>query len=129
MTKTKILKVTNMFFDPFGSLCPIALQAKLNFNKLCILKTSWDSEVPVEIEKKWKLFLKILKNLNDTSFDQYLFADQNNFVSIELHGFFDASKTAYSVVIYARTIYDKMTVKFVSAKSKVVPIKACQFRE
>ena len=118
-----------MFFDPFGSLCPIALQAKLNFNKLCILKTGWDSEVPVEIEKNWKLFLKILKNLNDTSFDQYLFADQNNFVSIELHGFFDASKTAYSVAIYARTIYDKMTVKFVSAKSKVVPIKACQFRE
>ena len=38
-----------------------------------------------------------------------------------MHGYYDASKTAYSAVVYARTIYKvKMTVKFVSAKSKVV---------
>ena len=41
-----------------------------------------------------------------------------------MHGYCDVSKTAYSAVIYARTIYkDKMTVKFVSAKSKVVSNK------
>ena len=77
--------------------------------------------MPVEIEKNWKLFLNFLKNLKDISFGRYLFPDQNNFVSIELHGYCDASKTAYSVVIYTRTIYkDKMTVKFFSAKVKVV---------
>ena len=80
--------------------------------------------MPVEIEKSWKLFLNFLKILNEISFDRYLFADQNNFVSIELHGYCDASKTAYSAVIYARTIFkDKITVKFVSAKSKVVSNK------
>ena len=31
--------------------CPIALQAKLIFKKICILKTGWYSEVPVETEK------------------------------------------------------------------------------
>ena len=41
-----------------------------------------------------------------------------------MHGYCDASKTAYSAVIYARTIHnDKMTVKFVSAKSKAVSNK------
>ena len=113
VTKRNILKITNMFFDPLGFLCPIVLQAKLIFNKVCILKTGWDSELPVEVEKSWKSFLNFLKNLNDISFDRCLFADQKNFVSIELHGFCDASETAYSAVIYARTIYkNKMTVKF-----------------
>ena len=74
VTKRNILKIRNMFFDPFGFLCPIVLQAKLNFNKICILNTGWDSELPVEIEKKKrKLFLIFLKNLNDISLtDIYL---------------------------------------------------------
>ena len=42
---------------------------------MCVLKTSWDSEMPVEIEKKCKLFLNFLRNLNDVGFDRYLFAD------------------------------------------------------
>ena len=55
------------------------------------------------------------------SFHIYLFADQNNFVSVELYAYFDGSKTAYSTVIYTRTIFkDKMIVKFASATSKVV---------
>ena len=41
-----------------------------------------------------------------------------------LLGYCDASRTAYSAVIYARTIFkDKITVKFVTAKSKVVSNK------
>ena len=113
-----------MLFDPLGFLCPTVLQAKLIFNKICILKTGWDAGVSVEIERYWKLFLNFLANPNDISFDRYLFADQNNFVSVELHGYWDASKTAYSAVTYARTIYkDKMSIKFVSAKSKLVSNK------
>ena len=51
VTKRNILKITNMFFDPLGFLYPIALQAKLILNKICILKSGWDSEVPIEVEK------------------------------------------------------------------------------
>ena len=91
----------------------------------CVLKTGWDSKVPVEIKKSWRLFLNFLINLNDISFDRYLFADQNNFVLAKLYGYCDASKIAYSAVIYARTMFkDKMTLKFVSAKSKLVSNKS-----
>ena len=60
--------------------------------------------MPIEIEKYWKLFLNFLKNPNDISFNRYLFADQNNFVSIGLYGYCDSSKTTHSAVIFARTI-------------------------
>ena len=41
-----------------------------------------------------------------------------------MHGYCDASKTAYSAVIYARTLFkDKIRVKSVSAKSKVASNK------
>ena len=36
VTKRNVLKITNVFFDPLGFLCPIVLQAKLIFNKTCI---------------------------------------------------------------------------------------------
>ena len=48
VTKINILKVRSMFFDRLGFLCPIVLQSKLIFNKICILKTGWNSEVPLE---------------------------------------------------------------------------------
>ena len=70
------------------------LIGKLTCNKIFIYKTGWHIRIPVEIEKGWKLFLNFLKNPHDISFDQYLFADQNNFASIELHEYCDACKTA-----------------------------------
>ena len=43
---------------------------------------------------------------------------------MELHGFFDASNSAYSAVVYSRAIFqNKIVVKIVSAKSKIVPKK------
>ena len=39
VTKRNILKITNMLFDPLGFLCPLVLQARHIFNKICILKT------------------------------------------------------------------------------------------
>ena len=45
-----------------------------------------------------------------------------------MHGYCDGSRTAYSAVIYARTIYkDKMAVKFVSTKLQVVSNKGLSF--
>ena len=69
VTKRNILKITNKFFDLLGVLSPTVLQAKLIFNKICILKTGWDSEVPVDVGKNWKSSLNFLKNHNDNSFD------------------------------------------------------------
>ena len=102
MTKRNVSKIANKLFDPSGFVCSIVVQVKLIINKICILKTGCDIRVPLEIEKVWKLFLNFLKNSNDISFDRYLFANQNKFVLIELHGYCDASKSDYFALIYAK---------------------------
>ena len=46
-------------------------------------------------------------------------------VSIQLHGFSDASKHAYAAVLYLRTLYSdgSVTVSLVASKTKVAPLK------
>lgn len=115
------LKIKNIFFDSKGFLYWIELQVKLILSNICTLKKSSDSEVPLAIEKSWKLFLNLLKIINDVSFDHYLFTDQNDFISVELHVHCDTFEILYSAVIYRRSILkDKIIIKIASAKLKVV---------
>ena len=50
---------------------------------------------------------------------------QDKYVEYQLHGFSDASPTAYGAVIYlvAKTVNSKTHVAFVRSKSRVAPIK------
>ena len=38
-TKRNVLKITAMCYDPIGLLCPIVLQLKLLFTKICSKKS------------------------------------------------------------------------------------------
>ena len=49
ITKRSILKVISMFFDPMDLICPIVLQAKLLFKRICFIKSGWDDEVSPDI--------------------------------------------------------------------------------
>ena len=48
VTKRNILKVSAMFFDPLGLICPLILQVKLLFKEACILNVKWDDFLPTE---------------------------------------------------------------------------------
>ena len=43
VTKRNILKISAMFFDPLGLICPLVLQVKLLFKESCILNVKWDN--------------------------------------------------------------------------------------
>ena len=49
-TKRNVLKITIMFYDPIGLLCPIALQLKLIFTKICSKKSDWESLLNADIQ-------------------------------------------------------------------------------
>ena len=49
-TKRNVLKITIMFYDPIGLLCPTALQLKLIFTKICSKKSDWESLLNADIQ-------------------------------------------------------------------------------
>ena len=52
VTKRNILKVSTMFFDPLGLICPILLQPKLLFRNIAIQKCQWDTKVNIDVNNK-----------------------------------------------------------------------------
>ena len=47
ITNQNILRVSAMFYDPFGLICPILLQFRLIFQSLCAEKLEWESPLPL----------------------------------------------------------------------------------
>jgi hypothetical protein len=88
------------------------------------IKLSWDELIPTELNQK---FLKICSNLH--LIDQFEIPrsviQSENIKTIELHGFCDASKSAYGAAIYIRSIDEnnEVTVQLLCSKSRVAPLK------
>ena len=85
VTKRNIFKISAMFFDPLGLICPLVLQVKLLFKEACILNVKWDDLLPAEFEVKYNNFIEELRKLPFTSVLRYLFDDQHNVTELELH--------------------------------------------
>ena len=126
LTKRNVLRISAMFYDPLGLISPITLQFRLIFKSLCTKKLSWDSPIPLHYAVKWKKLLHNLKSLNTISAKRCLFTDSlDERNTIELHGFCDSSKEAYSSVIYVREVSQSNEVhtRLYSAKCRLVPSK------
>ena len=78
VTKRNIFKISAMFFDPLGLICPLVLQVKLLFREACILNVKWDDLLPTEFVVKYNKFIEELRKLSFISVPRYLFVDQHN---------------------------------------------------
>ena len=93
-TKRNLLKVAAMFYDPLGLVCPVTLQPKLFFKRLCVNKLDWDDDItPEEISQKWNN-AKVLK----FDINRHIHIENKGEI-IELHGFADASIQAYTAAV------------------------------
>ena len=65
---------------------------------------------------KYRSLLSELNEITDISFPRYLSQDET-VVGVQLHGFSDASETAFASVVYLRVEYEdgKVEVKFLSS--------------
>nr|XP_026498604.1 uncharacterized protein LOC113402535 [Vanessa tameamea]XP_026498685.1 uncharacterized protein LOC113402600 [Vanessa tameamea]XP_026500528.1 uncharacterized protein LOC113404014 [Vanessa tameamea] len=122
-TKRSIISNIARLFDPLGWIAPSIVLAKVFIQKLWLTGVSWDEELNVELVKEWIDYREQLSLLTDVRIPRWIGTTLNQ--KLELHGFSDASKTAYSAVIYLRTIdlEGKIHVTLIVAKTRVAPVK------
>lgn len=121
-TKRAILSDAARLFDPLGWLSPVTIKAKIMIQKLWLLGISWDDEVPATIQQEWNEFRTRLPAISQIRIPRW--TQQSPKTSIQLHGFADASETAYAAVVYLRIRNgDQISVALLTSKTKVAPTK------
>ena len=89
------------------------------------LKVCWDDPVPDSVHDIWSQWRSELNLLSTKYIPRCYFSKEAHIISMELHGFCDASEQAYAAVIYLRMmdLDGGIQVSLVTSKTKVAPIK------
>ena len=123
-TKRGIISDVARTFDILGWLAPTILEMKILYQQLWEEKLGWDEPVPEPYLTKHKNWRNQLSILSDIHIPRCYFAQETT-LTIELHGFSDASEAAYAAVVYVRATYlvHEPTCRLVIAKTNVAPVK------
>ncbi|XP_068916892.1 uncharacterized protein [Tenebrio molitor] len=123
VTKRSVLSIIAQIFDPLGIIGAVIARAKIILQKLWSLKIGWDESVPQDIHCAWINFLKELPYLQMLRIPRGM-SELTQITSVELHGFCDASMSAYGATIYVRTFAENnCLVRLLCSKSRVAPLK------
>lgn len=123
LTKRGILSEASRLFDPLGLLSPVIVQIKVFFQNLWIENLDWDDQLPAKLSEEWMKLRNNLLHVENIKIQRYIKTTSSD--CLELHGFSDASKEAYSAVVYGRirkSTGENITV-LLSSKTKVSPVK------
>lgn len=79
--------------------------------------------MPLDLFTLWNQFCDDMKYVNEISVPRYTLNHQYN--NIELHGFCNASETAYGACIYVRAVdnFNNITTRLLYSKSRLAPVK------
>ena len=123
-TKEGILSDTGKTFDVLGWLTPAVLPMKILFQELWKMGIGWEEELPQAVLQAHQTWRDELSSLSDVHVPRPYFLPEEA-LTVQLHGFSDASEKAFGAVIYVRTTYrhSNPTCILVTAKSKVAPLK------
>ncbi|XP_037906171.1 uncharacterized protein LOC119648480 [Hermetia illucens] len=123
LTKRQLLSEVAKLFDPMGWLQPCIVVGKIMMQQLWLQHRTWDEPITEELDAKWRNFRSQLPVLQEITIPRWLHCSDT--VTIQVHGFCDASEAAYAAVIYVR-IEERdgsTTVQLITSKSKVAPLK------
>ncbi|GFR25943.1 integrase catalytic domain-containing protein [Trichonephila clavata] len=121
ITKRNILAASHKVFDPLGITGPVLLLQKLWLQSLWKSQIGWDQEVDIKTSQDLLKWLKELEYLKHVQVPRWLHCD-SGFQHISLHFFCDASKLAYSAVLFLRVdIGSTVHIQLVQSKTRIAP--------
>ncbi|XP_055612492.1 uncharacterized protein LOC129759094 [Uranotaenia lowii] len=128
-TKRQVLSEIARLFDPLGVLGPTVVLAKLVMQRLWQKQIGWDDLIPDEDHEMWKKLRLELCQINDMRIPRRTTIDDP--ITLELHGFSDASKYAYGCCVYLRSVSaaGSVEVRLLCGKSRVAPLKELNRKE
>ncbi|GFX93118.1 integrase catalytic domain-containing protein [Trichonephila clavipes] len=91
-------ELKNQLINIFAKGGPVVAKAKIFLQKLWMLKIDWTDLLPDTINREWRQFVESLQVVNDININRCIVVEQPEV--IELHGFSDASQSAYGAVVY-----------------------------
>ncbi|XP_064638330.1 uncharacterized protein LOC135494343 [Lineus longissimus] len=123
-TRRGMLRCIAALFDPVGLVDPFRIIVWILFQRTWIRKEDWDSPLEEDLALEWSLWKKELPHLDNIRVSRHL--GMNTSYQTKLHVFSDASKDAFSAVVYARTLMTdgRILVRLVIAKTRLSPLKA-----
>ncbi|XP_062538869.1 uncharacterized protein LOC134207163 [Armigeres subalbatus] len=101
----------------------VTVSAKIFVQSLWKKKVSWDEPLQDDLQEQWVEFRISLSRLEFLEIPRWI-AFRTNCLSVELHGFCDASTKAYGACIYVRCTHSDATIttNLLVAKSRVSPL-------
>ncbi|XP_065075305.1 uncharacterized protein LOC135699059 [Ochlerotatus camptorhynchus] len=123
ITKRLVLSEMSRLFDPMGLVGAAIVSAKIFLQALWSEKFNWNDTLPEEYQKWWKLYRFEIETLSMLRIPRRILVD--NYRTLELHVFSDASDSAYGCCIYVKTISStgEQACKLVISKSRVSPLR------
>lgn len=124
-TKRKVSSIVAKIFDPLGWFSPATLPAKVLLQESWELKLDWDDVLPPPLQAKWREWISTVPLIHKHPIPRHFGLPDKTIQYRELHGFSDASITAYGGVVYVRTFFTDLNVSvdLVSSKARVAPLK------
>ncbi|XP_055715024.1 uncharacterized protein LOC129809241 [Phlebotomus papatasi] len=122
-TRTSITSAVARIFDPLGLLGPIITIGKILIQASWTEGLDWTTPLPPELQEKWTKFINTLPQLNEIIIPRWA-SNIPNPTSAVIHGFADASKSAYGAAVYLVTDDGQsFSSHLLISKSRVAPTK------
>ncbi len=105
-----------------GLFTPATITAKIILQEAWKCQTSWDEPLPESLAERWKQWTAELSYISNRPVARCLLTNKDSITFISLHGFADASQSAF---IYLRVVHCDTSVStaLVLSRARVTPIK------